>query len=110
MDFAAPTQRGCPRIIKPGVIKCHAVGAVESRRSQPGGAARTLISIDLVIRNAHEEVLLGLRNNAPAQDSFFVPGGMIRMDELPHEAFRASSRPPRNSSASTSILSRRPLR
>jgi hypothetical protein len=40
-----------------------------------------LVSIDLIIRNARGEVLLGLRNNEPAKGLFFVPGGIIRKQE-----------------------------
>jgi colanic acid biosynthesis protein WcaH len=40
-----------------------------------------LVSIDLICRNAQGEVLLGLRNNRPAQGSWFVPGGRIVKDE-----------------------------
>ena len=34
-----------------------------------------LIAIDLIIRNARDEVLLGLRKNEPAKGCYFVPGG-----------------------------------
>ena len=40
-----------------------------------------LISIDLVIRDHHGEVLLGKRNNRPAQGFWFVPGGRIYKNE-----------------------------
>jgi colanic acid biosynthesis protein WcaH len=40
-----------------------------------------LIAIDFVIRNACDDVLLGLRNNEPAKDWYFVPGGMVLKDE-----------------------------
>jgi len=46
-----------------------------------------LVSIDLIIRNAHGEVLLGLRNNEPAKDFYFVPGGSIRKNERLADAF-----------------------
>ena len=36
-----------------------------------------LIAIDLIIRNARGEVLLGLRKNEPTKGRYFVPGGMI---------------------------------
>ena len=41
-------------------------------------AAVPLVSIDLVVRRANGDVLLGLRNNRPAQGQWFVPGGRIR--------------------------------
>ncbi len=46
-----------------------------------------LVAIDLVIRNARNEVLLGLRNNAPAKGFYFVPGGMILKNERLRDAF-----------------------
>jgi GDP-mannose mannosyl hydrolase len=46
-----------------------------------------LIAIDLIIRNAGDDVLLGLRKNEPAKDRYFVPGGMILKDERLAEAF-----------------------
>lgn len=46
-----------------------------------------LISIDFVIRNPRDEVLLGLRNNEPAKDTYFVPGGIILKNERLADAF-----------------------
>jgi colanic acid biosynthesis protein WcaH len=46
-----------------------------------------LIAIDLIIRNARDEVLLGLRKNEPAKVCYFVPGGMILKNERLAEAF-----------------------
>ncbi len=46
-----------------------------------------LVSIDLVIRNAQRQVLLGLRTNEPAKGCYFVPGGSIRKNERLHDAF-----------------------
>jgi colanic acid biosynthesis protein WcaH len=40
-----------------------------------------LISIDFIIRNQEGRVLLGLRNNPPARDYWFVPGGRILKNE-----------------------------
>jgi len=40
-----------------------------------------LVSIDLIIENANQQYLLGMRNNKPAQGSWFVPGGRIRKNE-----------------------------
>lgn len=47
-----------------------------------------LISIDLVVENKQGEVLLGNRNNRPAQDYWFVPGGRILKDETMRDAFK----------------------
>lgn len=44
-------------------------------------AATPLISIDLIIVRDNFEVLLGLRNNRPAQGFWFVPGGRIFKNE-----------------------------
>lgn len=46
-----------------------------------------LVSIDLIVRNPAGSVLLGLRTNAPAKDTWFVPGGRICKDERIAEAF-----------------------
>ena len=46
-----------------------------------------LVSIDLIIRDTADRVLLGLRNNEPAKGYFFVPGGIILKDEPLHDAF-----------------------
>lgn len=37
-----------------------------------------LISIDLIVENAHGEFLLGKRLNRPAQGYWFVPGGRVQ--------------------------------
>ncbi|MBU0730999.1 MAG: GDP-mannose mannosyl hydrolase [Proteobacteria bacterium] len=46
-----------------------------------------LVSIDLIVRNDRQEVLLGLRNNQPAKNCWFVPGGIIRKNETMSAAF-----------------------
>jgi colanic acid biosynthesis protein WcaH len=51
-------------------------------------ASTPLISIDLVVQNKQGEVLLGLRNNRPAQGYWFVPGGRILKDESMSDAFK----------------------
>ena len=40
-----------------------------------------LVSIDWVLTNASCQLLLGKRNNAPARDYWFTPGGRIRKGE-----------------------------
>ena len=40
-----------------------------------------LVSIDLLVFNQQHQLLLGLRNNAPAQDWWFSPGARIRKNE-----------------------------
>ena len=50
-------------------------------------AATPLVSIDLVIRKPGGEVLVGLRRNRPARDSWFVPGGRIYKGETLEQAF-----------------------
>lgn len=47
-----------------------------------------LISIDLVVRNEKNEVLLGKRLNAPAKGFWFVPGGRIQKNETLDNAFK----------------------
>lgn len=46
-----------------------------------------LVSIDLIIKNHQSQVLLGKRNNSPAQNYWFVPGGRIRKNETFEQAF-----------------------
>lgn len=46
-----------------------------------------LVSIDLIIINNDDKILLGLRKNAPAKYYWFVPGGRICKDEPFSEAF-----------------------
>jgi colanic acid biosynthesis protein WcaH len=46
-----------------------------------------LISIDLILYNENNEILLGWRNNQPAKDYWFVPGGRIYKNETLREAF-----------------------
>jgi colanic acid biosynthesis protein WcaH len=50
-----------------------------------------LVSIDLIIEDEHESVLLGMRNNRPAKGYWFVPGGIIRKNEKLSEAFKRIS-------------------
>lgn len=50
------------------------------------------VSIDLVVRNEHEDVLLGYRRNRPAQNTWFVPGGRIRKNERTQDALQRIAR------------------
>lgn len=50
-------------------------------------ASTPLISIDLIVRNSHDQVLLGFRSNRPAQGYWFVPGGRIYKNETFEQAF-----------------------
>lgn len=49
--------------------------------------ATPLISIDLVVRNHEGRILLGYRDNKPAQHYWFVPGGRVRKNERLAQAF-----------------------
>lgn len=40
-----------------------------------------LVSVDLVVQNNNNEILLGKRLNRPAQGFWFVPGGRIKKNE-----------------------------
>lgn len=51
-------------------------------------AATPLVSIDLVVQNSSDEVLLGQRLNRPALGFWFVPGGRIQKNETLDAAFR----------------------
>ena len=46
-----------------------------------------LVSIDLIVGNGGNEVLLGFRKNEPAKNYWFVPGGRILKNEQIAEAF-----------------------
>jgi colanic acid biosynthesis protein WcaH len=46
-----------------------------------------LVSFDLIIKDDEGRVLLGLRKNEPAKETWFVPGGRIRKDETLDKAF-----------------------
>src|SRR5262245_28269784 len=46
-----------------------------------------LPSIDLIIRDADRRVLVGFRNNEPAKNRSFVPGGVIRKNDTIELAF-----------------------
>lgn len=47
-----------------------------------------LVSIDLIVLDGEQRVLLGLRRNEPARGTWFVPGGRIVKDESIADAFR----------------------
>ncbi|MBB5390873.1 MULTISPECIES: GDP-mannose mannosyl hydrolase [unclassified Herbaspirillum] len=51
-----------------------------------------LVSIDLLVRNERNEILLGYRRNRPASDCWFVPGGRIRKGETLKDAVRRIAR------------------
>lgn len=46
-----------------------------------------LVSIDLVVHDERDRVLVGLRLNRPARGFWFVPGGRIYKDERLDDAF-----------------------
>jgi colanic acid biosynthesis protein WcaH len=46
-----------------------------------------LVSIDLIVRDSDGKVLVGVRNNEPAKNFYFVPGGRVRKDETLETAF-----------------------
>lgn len=51
-----------------------------------------LVSIDLLVTNPRGEILVGLRRNRPAQDTWSVPGGRILKNETIEQAFRRISK------------------
>lgn len=51
-------------------------------------ASTPLVSIDLIVRNSFGQILLGVRENRPAQGYWFVPGGRIGKDETFALAFK----------------------
>lgn len=46
-----------------------------------------LISMDLIVEDHNGNILLGKRNNPPAKDFWFVPGGRILKNETLENAF-----------------------
>ena len=46
-----------------------------------------LVSIDLILLDPQDRVLLGLRENEPARGCWFVPGGVVRKGESLDAAF-----------------------
>jgi colanic acid biosynthesis protein WcaH len=46
-----------------------------------------LVSIDLLVKNEKNKILVGLRKNEPAKGFWFVPGGRILKNETIKEAF-----------------------
>ena len=46
-----------------------------------------LVSVDLIIRDADQNVLVAFRTNEPAKGVYFVPGGCIRKNETIENAF-----------------------
>lgn len=47
-----------------------------------------IISTDLLVFNHEGKILLGLRKNEPAKDTWFVPGGRVRKHELIDDAVK----------------------
>lgn len=47
-----------------------------------------LISIDLIVTNRENQILLGKRVNEPAKNFWFVPGGRIYKDESLEQAYK----------------------
>src|SRR5204863_7326182 len=46
-----------------------------------------IVSVDIIVRNRENKVLLMLRNDEPAKGTFFVPGGRICKHEPMEAAF-----------------------
>ena len=53
--------------------------------------ATPLVSVDLIIRNPFQKVLLGKRTNRPAKGYWFVPGGRILKNETIYQALKRIS-------------------
>jgi len=70
----------------PSQDKIPTEGFLEAVRLTP------MVAIDLIVRNPRGEVLLGLRNNEPAANTWFVPGGRILKDERLDTAFERIAR------------------
>ncbi|GAB1855837.1 GDP-mannose mannosyl hydrolase [Flavobacteriaceae bacterium MHTCC 0001] len=46
-----------------------------------------LVSIDIIIRDSDDRILMGFRTNEPAKNYWFVPGGRILKNESNKDAF-----------------------
>jgi colanic acid biosynthesis protein WcaH len=46
-----------------------------------------LVSVDIIIKDPQQHVLVGCRVNEPAKGQYFVPGGVIRKNEAIQVAF-----------------------
>lgn len=46
-----------------------------------------LVSIDILVKNNKNEILLGMRTNEPAKGFYFTPGGRIKKNEAIRNAF-----------------------
>jgi colanic acid biosynthesis protein WcaH len=51
-----------------------------------------LVSIDLLVRDSRQRLLVGKRRNPPARGSWFVPGGRMDKDERIADAFERITR------------------
>jgi len=69
------------------IVGFHASSAIERRRTTTCSPPSTARVNRLVIRNASNKILLGLRTNEPAKGSYFVPGGRILKNERLNNAF-----------------------
>ena len=47
-----------------------------------------LVAIDIIVVNKENNILLGYRNNQPAMNTWFVPGGCVRKNETFEKAFK----------------------
>ena len=48
----------------------------------------TLFAFDFIIKNENNEILLGMRNNKPAEGYWFVPGGRVLKNEDLNDAMK----------------------
>jgi len=68
------------------------ISIIEEEDFTKSASMLPLVSIDLIITNSEELVLLGKRENRPARGSWFVPGGRIRRMEDFKTAFQRISK------------------
>ncbi|NNM35192.1 MAG: GDP-mannose mannosyl hydrolase [Gemmatimonadetes bacterium] len=81
-DPAPPLPRGAHRTPESGQYWLDPEELIQLVRLGP------LVSMDLIVRNAEGRILVGHRNNEPAKDHWFVPGGRVGKGESLDEAFR----------------------
>jgi colanic acid biosynthesis protein WcaH len=74
------SSKASPPRIKPAAVKLNTDDFIAVIRNTP------LVSIDLLIRDTDDNVLMGMRQNSPAKAFWFVPGGRILKDETIDDA------------------------
>lgn len=81
-DSAPPLPRAAHRTPETGQYWLDPEDLIQLVRLGP------LVSMDLIVRDGAGRILVGHRNNEPAKDHWFVPGGRVGKGESLDQAFR----------------------